>query len=374
MRICLITCKLRYAYHSYIMNVTMSDKLIKQIYPFVEAKQIDKVAEILKTASDELLGQTGCWLIEILSGYVSYDPMASDADKKLVLDIFDRIIPLTPPSKYGGQAADYVIKHAAPNYDFFAKVNNLPSVTLGALKRNYTTLLQDLAVVNNDPRIVDYLVSRGADPNYEKDPAWTPLFWAGRNGNLKFAIELIRQGADPHINDDLILEQAVYHNEIDAVKYLLDHSLVEKPMNIKIAFDGRETFNDTDSALVEYLIAKGYVPTSDDLADAISLSLMNQAKVFSKHVALTDTEIRRVAQEIKTSYPVDLEDFREGAYQSLVYLLSLSKVWGTRDMIASIMSNYIDYESEEENEDESVDSGVAKTAAMAVGDPVIDED
>ena len=43
-------------------------------------------------------------------------------------------------------------------------------------------------------------------------------------------------------------------------------------------------------------------------------------------------------------------------------------------MIASIMSNYIDYESEEEDEDESVDSGVAKTAAMAVGDPVIDED
>ena len=337
----------------------MSNTLIAQICPFVKAKKFDTVAEILKTTSDELLGQTGLRLIEVLCDYIAYDPTVSDADKKITLDILDRIIPLSTP-KYFERADEHAIKHAASNYEFFVEVNNLSSVARPTL--NYNLILNNVAATSDDPRVVQYLVARGADPNWskcDKDPEWTPLFWAGRNGHLKFAIELIRQGADPHINDDLILEQVVDHNQIDAVKYLLDNPdhlvTLERPMNIKIAFDGRETFNDTDPILVEYLIAKGYTPTSDDLADAISLSLMNQANVFSKHVALSDAEIRHVAEEIQSSYPVDLEKFREGAYQSLVYLLSLSKVWGTRDMIASIMSNYIDYEpDEEEDEDESV--------------------
>lgn len=86
----------------------------------------------------------------------------------------------------------------------------------------------DNAACSNDAELIEFLCSRGADPNGEEEKAGArpPIFWAVQEDHLEALDVLLKRGANPNVIDSdgcIPLVQAAAFGNIEIVKCLLEN-------------------------------------------------------------------------------------------------------------------------------------------------------
>ena len=80
------------------------------------------------------------------------------------------------------------------------------------------------------PLLVDFLKSKGFDPNAKDNKGWTPLHWASCNGKTEAIELLLKAGAavDANNNDDWTpLHWASSNGKTEAIELLLKSGATE---------------------------------------------------------------------------------------------------------------------------------------------------
>ena len=103
-------------------------------------------------------------------------------------------------------------------------------------------------------QVVEFLLSKGADPNLQNSMGETPLHYAADNSLLEIAKLLCQHQADPNVpntDGETALFQAVYRDHLEMLQLLLEHGA--NP-NLVCSHLGRSPLH--------YAIAGGHVDTA----------------------------------------------------------------------------------------------------------------
>ena len=156
------------------------------------------------------------------------------------------------------------LKQPKKQYEFVSKYRLDNGCLYGKSDKN--PVYADTAM-HEDNKIAQYLIRKGADPNYKDKDGISLLMLAAQQGNIKFCKQLVEKGADVKYKKRGIsaLDYALSTGEIqdaksqiELIEYLYQQKIPVTKMTKRILINGYRTgvYGDT-SANTEYILQWG---------------------------------------------------------------------------------------------------------------------